>query len=161
MQCVIYQWICLNDLGKLMWFFFIFKFWISVWIFYRKQKCFQTNSEAWILIKVQCVIYQWIRIDKLYKLIESFIQISNSFSNYWPKTEKYLMHNKVGFMQVRWGRHLCWSAHVLVFIYFALILHDLIEKNNVLLINKLTRPVIKIEKWKHNKTLSVGNLVCV
>ena len=31
----------------------------------------------------------WIRLDKLYKLMEGFFQISISFSNYWPKTEKY------------------------------------------------------------------------
>ena len=27
------------------------------------------NSESWILITVQCVIYQWICLDKLYKLM--------------------------------------------------------------------------------------------
>ena len=32
---------------------------------------------------------QWIRINELYKQMESFFRISNSFSNYWPKTEKY------------------------------------------------------------------------
>ena len=32
----------------------------------------ETNSEARILIKVQCVIYQWIPCDNLYKLIEFF-----------------------------------------------------------------------------------------
>ena len=141
---------------------------LSEWALETNVKFFFSNFELVFEFSTvnrnffkRIAIYQWIRIDKLYKLIESFIQISNSFSNYWAKTAKYLMHNKVGFMQVIWGRHLCWSAHVLVFIYFALILHDLIEKNNVLLINKLTCPVIKIEKWKHNKTLSVGNLVCV
>ena len=42
------------------------------------------------MIKVQRLIYQWICLDKLYKLMESFFfQISNSFSNYWLKTEKY------------------------------------------------------------------------
>ena len=37
----------------------------------RKSKNIQTNSKASILIKVQtvqCVIYQWIRLDKLYKV---------------------------------------------------------------------------------------------
>ena len=32
-----------------------------------------------MLIKVQCVIYQWIRLDKLYKQIESFFQIPDAF----------------------------------------------------------------------------------
>ena len=30
-------------------------------------------------------IYQWIRLNELYKLMEGFFQISNSFSNFWPK----------------------------------------------------------------------------
>ena len=40
----------------------------------KKSKNIETNSEAWVLIKVQCVIYQWIRLDKLYKLMESFFK---------------------------------------------------------------------------------------
>ena len=33
------------------------------------------------------VVHQWIRLNELYKLLESFcFQISNSFSNIWPKT---------------------------------------------------------------------------
>ena len=52
------------------------QFRISYRIFDWKPNIFETNSEAWILIKVQCVIYQWIRLDKLYKLMESFFQIS-------------------------------------------------------------------------------------
>ena len=34
-------------------------------------KNIQTNSKAWISVKVQCVVYQLIRLDKLYKLMES------------------------------------------------------------------------------------------
>ena len=46
----------------------------------RKSTNIQMNSELWILIKVQCVIYQWISLDKLNKLMESFfIQILKSF----------------------------------------------------------------------------------
>ena len=41
-------------------------------IFGRKPKKFRKNSEAWILIQLQCVIYQWIRLDKFYKHMESF-----------------------------------------------------------------------------------------
>ena len=98
-----------------LWKVFFFKFQIRFWIFGQKTKNFQTNSKAWVLIKLQCVIYQWIRFDKLYKLMESFLHISNLFLNYCPKTEKYSMHNKVGFMQTRWVRHLCWSAPILVY----------------------------------------------
>ena len=51
---------------------FFFKFQINFQIIGRKPKNIQMNSEAWILIRVQCVIYQWIRLDKLYKLMETF-----------------------------------------------------------------------------------------
>ena len=50
----------------------IFNFWQKTENFDRKLKNIQTNSEAWILIKVQCVIYQWIRLEKPYKVMESF-----------------------------------------------------------------------------------------
>ena len=50
------------------------------------------DSEACLLIELQCVIYQWIRFDKLYKLLANFFQILISFSNYLPITEKYLNH---------------------------------------------------------------------
>ena len=34
-------------------------------------------------------MHQWIRLNELYKIIESFfLQILNSFFNFWPKTEK-------------------------------------------------------------------------
>ena len=42
-----------------------------------------------MLIKSQFVMYQCIRLEKLYKLIESFFKISISFSNYWPIIKKY------------------------------------------------------------------------
>ena len=35
--------------------------------------------------------------------------VLNSFLNYWPKTGKYSTNNKVEFMLVRRGRHLCSS----------------------------------------------------
>ena len=34
---------------------------------------------AWTLIEVQFIVYQWIWLKKLYKLMESFFQISESF----------------------------------------------------------------------------------
>ena len=57
--------------------FFFSKFQISVRNFDRKPKNFQTNREAWILIKLQCIIYQWIWLDKLYKLMERFVSNFN------------------------------------------------------------------------------------
>ena len=76
-----------------------------------KTENIQKNSEAWILIKVQCVIHQWIRFDKLYKPLESFFQISKSFL----QLVTILLDNSgVGFMYATWDRHLCWSARILV-----------------------------------------------
>ena len=46
------------------------------WIFGRKPNFFHKNSEAWILIEFQFVVYQWIRLNQLYKLMERF------FSNF-------------------------------------------------------------------------------
>ena len=66
-----------------------FKFRIRFRFFGRKSNYFQKNWEAWILIKLQCVIYQWIRLNELYKLM-NFFQISN----YLPKTEKYSTNRK-------------------------------------------------------------------
>ena len=77
--CINGQWICLNELYKLV---ESFKFQVIFQNFGRKLRSIQKNSEAWILIKFQCVIYQWIRVNELYKLMESFFQILNSFSNF-------------------------------------------------------------------------------
>ena len=40
-------------------------------IFGRKPKIIQKIGEAWILIKLQCVINQWIRFNELYKVMEN------------------------------------------------------------------------------------------
>ena len=56
---------------------FFFKFQICIRNFGLKPKNFETNTEALILIKLQCVIYQWICLRKLYKQLESLF--SNSF----------------------------------------------------------------------------------
>ena len=53
-----------------------YKFQISFQIIGRKPKNIQTNSEEWVLVRMQCVIYQLICHFKLYKLMESFFQIS-------------------------------------------------------------------------------------
>ena len=42
----------------------------------KNRIIFQRNSETRILIKLQCVIYQWIRLNELYKLMEKL------FSNF-------------------------------------------------------------------------------
>ena len=45
----------------------VFKFRIRFSNYWPKtEKYFRMNIEAWILMKVQCVIYRWIRLDKLY-----------------------------------------------------------------------------------------------
>ena len=87
LQCVIYQWIRLNELYKLIEAFV--KFQIGFRNFGHEPNYIQKNSEAWILIKLQCVIYQWNRLDKLYKLMESFFQISIPFIIIVSKTKKY------------------------------------------------------------------------
>ena len=55
-----------------------FKFQFFFLNFGWKPKNIQTNK-VWISIKFQCVIYKSIRLDKLYKLRESFFQVSESF----------------------------------------------------------------------------------
>ena len=80
----------LTSSGK-RWKVFFFKFRIRFRIIGRNphKKIIPTNKEAWILIKVKCFTYQWICLDKLYKLTKSLFPISNSFSNYGPKIENY------------------------------------------------------------------------
>ena len=56
-----------------------FKFQIHFRNFGRKPENIEKNSAAWILIKLQCVIYQWFRLNKLYKLMESFFKFQFSF----------------------------------------------------------------------------------
>ena len=52
----------------------------------KKRKVLKRiNSEVLILINFQCVIYQSICLNELYKLVESFFQISN----FCPKTKFY------------------------------------------------------------------------
>ena len=43
------------------------------------------NSEELLLIKLQCVMYQWIRLYELYEIMKSFFFL---ISKFWPKTEK-------------------------------------------------------------------------
>ena len=70
---VIHQWIRLNELYKLMKSFFFPSFELVFEFVAKNQKNFKMDSEVWILIKVQCVIYQCIWLNKLYKLMERFL----------------------------------------------------------------------------------------
>ena len=82
---------------------FFFKFQIRFRIIGRKLKNIQNRGVN--IIKVQYVIYLWIYLDKLYKLIESFsFQISKSLFEF---TTIFLNNSGVGFMQATWGKHLC------------------------------------------------------
>ena len=45
----------------------------------RKTKNILTNIEAWILNKLQCVVYQWIRLNQLYKLLERYFNVQFVF----------------------------------------------------------------------------------
>ena len=62
-------------------------FQIRFWINGRKQKNIETNSESWILIKVQYVIHKWIRLDMLYKLLTAFFKFRTSFRIIGRKTK--------------------------------------------------------------------------
>ena len=57
--------------------------------FYFDQipKNIQKNNKAWILIKFQCVIYQLIFLNELYKLMKSLFQLEISFRNSGRKTK--------------------------------------------------------------------------
>ena len=48
------------------------KFWLRTENFGWKLNNIYNNSEALILIKLQCAIYQRILLNELYKLMESF-----------------------------------------------------------------------------------------
>ena len=74
----------------------------------EKRKNIRTNREAWILIRVQCFIYQWIRLDMLYKAMKAFFQISESF---FELTYFFLNNSSVGFMHARRGGGICADQH--------------------------------------------------
>ena len=57
--------------------------------FLARNRIKKKNSKTWILIKLQCVLYQWIRLNELYKLMESFFQILNSLLKFLAKNQKY------------------------------------------------------------------------
>ena len=54
---------------------------ISFRIFGRKQIFFKgiAGQEYWS--KLQCIIYQWIRLEKVYKQMESFFKFQIHFQN--------------------------------------------------------------------------------
>ena len=55
-------------------FFFLISNWFLE-ILVQNLKNIQKNRNSWILIKMQCVKYQWIRLDKLYKQMKSLFSI--------------------------------------------------------------------------------------
>ena len=60
--------------------FFFFKFQIHFRINGRNHKVFKRIARCKYLSKCNVLyLYQWIRLDKLYRLMESFLQISKSF----------------------------------------------------------------------------------
>ena len=75
----------------------------------RIQNIIQTNSEAWILIKVQCVLYQWISFDTLYKQIGSFFQFGNHFRITGRKTKN-----------IQKDRGYCFDNYVYLFLFIFL-----------------------------------------
>ena len=74
----------LQSIGKLFSIFQKFKFVFDL-LAKNRKKYSSKYSEALILIKVQCVIYQWIRLDKLYKLMIFFFQIRFRIIGQKPK----------------------------------------------------------------------------
>ena len=80
-----------------------FKFQFRFQIIAQKPKNIQT---VWILVWIE-----WISLGKLYKLVESFYQISEWF---FELVIIFQNNSDVGFMQARWGRHLCWTTRILV-----------------------------------------------
>ena len=77
---------------------------------------FEILAENWKILKKRIVrlehwskcnvlgIYQWIRLNELYKLMESFFQILESFLEL---VTIFINNSGIGFMEERWIRHLC------------------------------------------------------
>ena len=63
-------------------FEFDFEYWPR-----NKSKKFQTDCKGIAGLRFRPIIHQWIHLNKLYELMESFFQISNSISNFGPKTD--------------------------------------------------------------------------
>ena len=63
--------------------------------FGRKPKNIQKNSEEWILIKLQYVVYQWISLNELYKLMKSFFKFKIIFWNFGRKLKNIWMNREV------------------------------------------------------------------
>ena len=72
------------------------------------MKNIQKSTEAWILIKLQCVTYQWIHLNEIYKLMENyFFQLLESF---FELVTIFQNNSGVVFMQVRW-EGICAELH--------------------------------------------------
>ena len=81
--------------------------------FWPETEHFQKNKETWILIKLQCVMYQWIRFNELYKLMESSFKISESF---FESVTNFKNNSGIGLMQVG-GGGICAEQHAFYLIF--------------------------------------------
>ena len=79
--------------------------------FLPKNKNIQKNSKAWILIKLQWVIYtKWICLNKVYKLMERFFQIWINFrifgrkQNFFQKNSEAWILIKLRYFIYQWIR---------------------------------------------------------
>ena len=72
----------------------------------KKKIIIKKNSEVWILIKLQCVICQWIRLNELYKVKRDFLKFQISFWNCGRKP-KLLSRNRKLFKRVVWRESKC------------------------------------------------------
>ena len=87
--------------------------------YWPKTENIQTNRESWnILIKVQCVIYQWIWLVELYKLMESFFL---NFGIIFRINHIFYNNSCIGFMHSRWGGQNPFSTETRLSIYSSLI----------------------------------------
>ena len=74
------------------------------------MKNIQSNNEAWILIKVQCVIYQWIRLDKLSPNRLVSWQVCSVTWNYGQVTPFHLVVTGDGYRLIQTLGHLSYPT---------------------------------------------------
>ena len=99
-QCVIYQWIRHDKFYKQMEYFFSnFEFVFELLAENRKIFKWISRRGYWSKWNV-LAICKWIRLNELYKLMESFLHISKSF---FQLTTVFWNNSGVVFMHARWG----------------------------------------------------------
>ena len=92
------------------WWKAFFKF----WIFGQKQKIFKRieRREYWL----KCNVLYINEFDSTSSTNE--LKLFQNFGIIFRISYIFLNNSCVVFMQARWGRHLCWTAHVLVWHFF-------------------------------------------